>query len=255
MLNMIQAEMFKLRLNKSFWVILLTSLVLSAVMHYLAITEWWQVYNTPFDAAGLSEMNGLSMFMAPLFFNLMIGTLAAFYISTDFGPSGVIKNQIISGKNRKLIYFAKYIVYSAAAVVIAVLIPVVTGIILNIIMGNGGIFTFETITYLLGAYSLFSLQLLGYTAIISLLAIITEDSGKTIIFSILFTIVMYIVEKMPKSGIIERIYEYSIFQQFNQVLFPELGIESIMTGLAVGLITMAVLLFIGMIVFSKKEIK
>lgn len=255
MLNMIQAEMFKLRLNKSFWVILLTSLVLSAVMHYLAITEWWQVYNTPFDAAGLSEMNGLSMFMAPLFFNLMIGTLAAFYISTDFGPSGVIKNQIISGKNRKLIYFAKYIVYSAAAVVIAVLIPAVTGIILNIIMGNGGIFTFETITYLLGAYSLFSLQLLGYTAIISLLAIITEDSGKTIIFSILFTIGMYIVEKMPKSGIIERIYEYSIFQQFNQVLFPELGIESIMTGLAVGLITMAVLLFIGMIVFSKKEIK
>lgn len=255
MLNMIQAEMFKLRLNKSFWVILLTSLVLSAVMHYLAITEWWQVYNTPFDAAGLSEMNGLSMFMAPLFFNLMIGTLAAFYISTDFGPSGVIKNQIISGKNRKLIYFAKYIVYSAAAVVIAVLIPAVTGIILNIIMGNGGIFTFETITYLLGAYSLFSLQLLGYTAIISLLAIITEDSGKTIIFSILFTIVMYIVEKMPKSGIIERIYEYSIFQQFNQVLFPELEIESIMTGLAVGLITMAVLLFIGMIVFSKKEIK
>ena len=255
MLNMIQAEMFKLRLNKSFWVILLTSLVLSAVMHYLAITEWWRVYNTPFDAAGLSEMNGLSMFMAPLFFNLMIGTLAAFYISTDFGPSGVIKNQIISGKNRKLIYFAKYIVYSAAAVVIAVLIPAVTGIILNIIMGNGGIFTFETITYLLGAYSLFSLQLLGYTAIISLLAIITEDSGKTIIFSILFTIVMYIVEKMPKSGIIERIYEYSIFQQFNQVLFPELGIESIMTGLAVGLITMAVLLFIGMIVFSKKEIK
>ena len=252
---MIQAEMFKLRLNKSFWVIFLTSLVLSAVMHYLAITEWWQVYNTPFDAAGLSEMNGLSMFMAPLFFNLMIGTLAAFYISTDFGPSGVIKNQIISGKNRKLIYFAKYIVYSAAAVVIAVLIPAVTGIILNIIMGNGGIFTFETITYLLGAYSLFSLQLLGYTAIISLLAIITEDSGKTIIFSILFTIVMYIVEKMPKSGIIERIYEYSIFQQFNQVLFPELGIESIMTGLAVGLITMAVLLFIGMIVFSKKEIK
>ena len=255
MLNMIQAEMFKLRLNKSFWVILLTSLVLSAVMHYLAITEWWQVYNTPFDAAGLSEMNGLSMFMAPLFFNLMIGTLAAFYISTDFGPSGVIKNQIISGKNRKLIYFAKYIVYSAAAVVIAVLIPAVTGIILNIIMGNGGIFTFETITYLLGAYSLFSLQVLGYTAIISLLAVITEDSGKTIIFSILFTIVMYIVEKMPKSGIIERIYEYSIFQQFNQVLFPELGIESIMTGLAVGLITMAVLLFIGMIVFSKKEIK
>src|SRR5699024_11601706 len=98
-------------------------------------------------------MNGLSMFMAPLFFNLMIGTLAAFYISTDFGPSGVIKNQIISGKNRKLIYFAKYIVYSAAAVVIAVLIPAVTGIILNIILGNGGIFPFETITYLLGARS------------------------------------------------------------------------------------------------------
>lgn len=253
--NMLQAEIFKLKLNKSFWVILLTSVALNGLLHYLSITEWWQVYNTPFAAAGLSEMNGLSMFIAPLFFNLMIGTLAAFYISTEFGTSGVIKNQIISGKNRKLIYFAKYIVYTAASILIVVIVPTVTGIVLNFLMGNGDIFTLEMVMYLLGAFSLFSLQLSGFTAIITLLAIITEDSGKTIIFSILFTLVMYVIEKMPRSGITEVMYDYSIFQQFNRVLFPELGTPDIVTGLAVGIITILVLLFIGMYVFSRKEIK
>lgn len=253
--NILQAEIFKLKLNKSFWVILLTSVALNGLLHYLLITEWWQVYNTPFDAAGLSKMNGLSMFIAPLFFNLMIGTLAAFYISTEFGTSGVIKNQIISGQNRKLIYFGKYIVYTTASILIVVIAPTVTGIVMNFLMGNGDIFTLETVMYLFGGFSLFSLQLSGFTAIITLLAIITEDSGKTIIFSILFTLVMYVIEKMPRSGIIEVMYDYSIFQQFNLVLFPELGTRDIVTGLAVGIITIFVLLFVGIYVFSRKEIK
>lgn len=253
--NLLQAEFFKLKHNKSFWSILITSTVLSSMMHYLVISEWWMLSNTAFNRAGLDEMNALSMFIVPLFFNLMAGTLAAFYISTEFGSSGVIKNQIISGKNRPFIYLAKYIVFTVASAVITVIIPVVSGIILNVILGNGDIFNAESLMYLLSAFGLFTLQFSGYTAMITLLAVLTEDSGKTIIFSVVFTLIMFVLEKLPISNITDIIYDYSIFQQFSSVMNPDITAGNITAAITVGTVTIIIMLLIGTYVFSKKEIK
>lgn len=255
MYNTLRTELYKLKLNRAFWLILLLSIVLNSLMHYLAISGWWQIYNTPYDAAGLSEMNGMSMFMTPLFFNLMIGTLAAFFTSTEFSATGVIKNQIISGQSRKIIYFSKYFVYTLASLLIVVITPLVTGIIINILLGNIHVFTLDSLAYLLTSSSLYVLQLTAYTAIITLLAIVTNDSGKTIIFSILFTIIMYVVEKVPIFDFVELVYDYSIFQQFNLVLFPDLDTSSLITSLIVGFVYLFAFLILGMFVFSKKEIK
>lgn len=78
MTNLIRAEMYKLQRNKTFWVILLTVTGLSALLHYLVLIGWWQMQGTSFDAAGLSELNALSTFTVPLFFNLIVSTLAGF---------------------------------------------------------------------------------------------------------------------------------------------------------------------------------
>lgn len=252
--NLLQAEIFKLRHNKSFWSILIVSLGLSSLMHYLVITGWWMLTNTPFETMGIPEMNALSMFILPLFFNLMTGTLAAFYISTEFDSSGVIKNQIISGKNRSLIYLAKYLVFTAAATVITVIIPVGTGLILNLLM-NAGIFDGNSMMYLLKAFGLFTLQLAGYTAIVTLIAILTGDSGRTIIFTIVFTLIMFVIEKMPMSDIITAIYDYSVFRQFSIVMNPEMTSGDIIAAVVIGVISTAVMLVIGMYIFNKKEIK
>ncbi|WP_411843868.1 ABC transporter permease [Salinicoccus sp. HZC-1] len=253
--NLMRAELFKLRHNKSFWTILLFSVGLSALLHYLVITDWWMMQNTPFDAAGLSDFNALSMFVIPLYFNLMTGTLAAFFISTEFGNSGVIKNQIISGKNRSLIYLAKYIVYTLGAVIIAVLLPLLVGVMLNLVMGNGDIFNGETVTYLVRAYLLFILQFAGYAAFITLLAILTEDSGKTIILSVLFTIILFTIEKMPMPAFVDFLYDHSVFQQFNLVLAPEMSAGGIVEAVIVGLLTIIVMLLVGIFAFNRKEIK
>lgn len=252
--NLLQAEIFKLRHSKSFWAILIISSGLSSLMHYLVITEWWILTNTPFEAAGIAEMNALSMFIVPLFFNLMTGTLAAFYISTEFGSSGVIKNQIISGKSRSLIYLAKYLVFTSASIIITVIIPAGTGILLNLVL-NGGIFDGESMMYLLKAFGLFTLQMAGYTAIIVLIAVLTEDSGRTIIFTIVFTLIMFVIEKMPMSDIITGIYDYSVFRQFSIVMSPEMTSGQVVTAILVGIISTVLMLLIGIYVFSKKEIK
>lgn len=255
MSNLFKAELFKLKRNKSFWVLCLTITGLSALLHYLIIIDWWQTSGSAFDKVGLSELNALSTFTVPLLFNLIVSSLAGFFISTEFSQSGVIKNQVISGNKRSHIFMVKYLVFSLGAIVVAILIPLVTGIIEVIILGHGEILSFPNMLYLGRVLGLFTLQFLGYTAIIMLLAIITEDSGKTIIFSVLFTIVMYVVEKLPKSTFINMVYENSIFHQFSEVFKYSMTNGEIIKSIIIALVTIIIITMCGVFVFKRKELK
>ncbi len=83
----------------------------------------------------------------------------------------------------------------------------------------------------------------------------TEDSGKTIIFSILFTIVIFVVEKLPMSSVIEFLYKYSIFQQFSDVFTPIMTKGQMLTALIVGTVSLIFIVFCGIFIFNRKEIK
>ncbi|WP_026906407.1 ABC transporter permease [Paucisalibacillus globulus] len=255
MSNQIRVEWFKLQRNRTFWILLLTSTCISALLHYLVIIDWWQMGNTAFDSVDLSEMNALSTFTVPLFFNLIVGTLAAFFISNEFSQSSVIKNQIISGSKRSHIFLAKYLIFSLASIVVTILIPLIVGIIEVILLGYGEIFTPLNLLFLGRALGLFSLQFLGYTAILVLLAVITEDSGKTIIFSIVFTIIMFAVEKLMRLPIINMLYENSIFYQFSEVFKCSMTYSELIESILIAFVTIIILIWCGIYMFNKKEIK
>lgn len=255
MTNLIRTELYKLQRNKTFWV--LTGMItgISALLHYLIIIGWWQMEGTAFDSAGLSELNALSTFTVPLFFNLIVSTLAGFFISTEFSQSGVIKNQIISGNKRSHIFMAKFLVFSIGSFIVTILIPLVTAIILVILFGHGDILNSSNIMYVGRVFSLFTLQFLGYTAIMIVIAIITDDSGKTIIFSILFTIVMFAIEKLPRSTFINMMYEHSIFGQFSEVFKISMTNGEIVKSILIGVTTIIIITLCGVFIFKRKELK
>src|SRR5690625_5114121 len=89
--KLLRAETYKLKRNKTFWVLLITMIGLSSFLHYLIVSDWWFMSGTPFDQAGLSELNALSVFMTPLYFNFVVSTLAGYYISVEFSQTRVIK--------------------------------------------------------------------------------------------------------------------------------------------------------------------
>src|SRR5699024_3317360 len=126
MSNHMKAEWFKMQRNKTFWVLVLTSSGLSLMLHYLVISDWWQMYNTVFDDAGLSELNAMTTITHPIYFVLLVGTLAGFFISNEFSHSGVIKNQIISGSKRSHIFLSKYFLFTFGSIIITILIPFMT---------------------------------------------------------------------------------------------------------------------------------
>lgn len=255
MTNLLKAETYKLQRNKAYWVIFGIVGGISILMHLLILTDWWMISGTPFDSAGLSELNALSAFIVPLFFNLIVSSLAGFFISKEFSNSGVIRNQIISGNKRSHIFLAKYLVFSVGSITVTILIPLLTAIMLGFLFGQGEIFDADHFLYLGRAFGLFTLQFLGFTAIITLLAIITNDSGKTIIFSILFTIVMFVLEQFAAFSSIGMVFEYTIFQQFGEVFNYTMTNAEIIKASFIGIGTIIVILICSIIIFNKKEIK
>ncbi|MDA3129421.1 ABC transporter permease [Aliibacillus thermotolerans] len=255
MTNLIKAEMFKLQRNRTFWALIATVAGLSTFLHYLVIIDWWQMHGTVFDRAGLSELDALSTFTVPLFFNLIVSTLAGFFISIEFSNSGVIRNQIISGHKRSHIFIAKLLVFSLGSIIVTVLIPVITAIIIAILFGQGDGLSLTHAMYLGRAYGLFTLQFLAFASIIMLLAIITGDQGKTIILSILFTIAMFAVEKLSKPFFLEMVYENTIFYQFTEVFQLTMTNGEIMKSIIIGVLSCMMISLCGILVFNRKEIK
>lgn len=255
MINQIKVELFKLRRNRTFWVLQLVAFFLSALLHYLILIDWWKVNDSVFVRAGLGELSALSAFTTPLFFNLFVGTQAGFSISNEFLQSSVIKNQMMSGSKRRDIYLSKYLIFTLGAIIITIFIPLLTGILEVIFLGYGDILNVTNVLYLGRGFGLYVLQFLGYTAIIVLLAIATEDSGKTIIFSILLTIVMYGIEMVPNLPIIGTLYRNSIFFQFSEVFKFSMTNGEVAKSILIALLSFIIIFLCGIFVFNKKEIK
>lgn len=254
MTNLMKAEVFKLTRNTTFWILIGTVTGLSILLHCLVIMRWWLLSGTTFDQAGLSEFNALSLFTMPLYFNLIVSTLAGFYISTEFSQNGVIKNQMMSGNKRTNIFMAKYFVFSLGSFLVTILIPLVTAIIVVLLFGQGDVLNLTSLTYLGRAYSLFTLQFLSFTAIVLLFAIVTEDSGKTIIFSLLLSIMMFVIEKLITAPFIKILYENTFFYQFSEVFKNTMTNSEVIQSILIGGVSLIIILVGGILIFNRKEI-
>lgn len=254
MTNLFKAEFYKLQRNKTFWVLIATITGLSTLLHYLIIINWWQLSGTEFEKAGLSEVNALSVLILPLLFNLIVSSLAGFYISTEFSQGSVIKNQMISGNKRTQIYLAKYVTFSLGSIIVTILIPLLTAIIIVLLSGNGDILNFSNLIYLGRAFSLFTLQFLCFTALVLIMSIVTEDSGKTILFTLLISIVMFIIEKFVNFPFIKVLYEYTFFYQFSEVFKASMTNVEFVKSILVGVISLVFMIYWGIFIFNRKEI-
>lgn len=255
MTNLIKAEIYKLQRNKTFWVLAFTITAFSALLHCLILVEWWQLTGTEFNNAGLGEMNAFVGFTIPLFFNLIVSTLAGFYISTEFSQSGVIKNQIFSGNKRSTIILAKFLVFSLGSWVITIVIPLLTAMMGVYLFGHGDVFTSSSLLYLGRALGLFTLQFLSFTAIALWIAFVTEDSGKTILYTLLLSIVMFAIEKLISVPFIQTIYENTFFYQFSEVLKYSITTGEIVKAIVIGVLSLVIILSVSVYMFNKKEIK
>ncbi len=254
MVNLLRMELFKLSKNRVFWTLAIIATVVFALLHYLITIDWWQLSNRFVDA-GLELFSSFALATTPFYFLLFLSTLAGFFVANDF-TIGVIKNVVMSGNRRSVIFSAKLLIFALGSVILALVCPLLVIFGGKLLFGFGEMTDPSALGYFARAIGLFLLHLMAFIALLMLVALLVEDSGKTIIISVVLAVLISVADVMrPLPGFLETLYHYSIFHHLLDSFRIGMTFADVLQSLSVGIITILVLVFGGNLVFKRKEVK
>src|SRR5690625_331667 len=249
MSNLISSEWYKLKKDRSLWA-LTSLLILVSVLYPLLI-----LFGGGVEVVKVSDIyqltalggNDLVLRIAPCI-------LAGFFISSEYSI-GTMKSMAASGNSRLRIYFAKLIVYTIGAVMIALIFPVV-------MTGAGAIyFNFNDMPgfgYFVQTFGLTILYTSAFASIMTVFATIFTDTGKAtgvmIIFFLIFDSILYTLSDfIPLFEHVANNYVGKLFLDIVNVDAYNGG--EILQLVLVPIVTFAIFGIIGSMLFQKKEIK
>ncbi|MWC30219.1 ABC transporter permease [Paenibacillus sp. MMS18-CY102] len=249
MYNLIQAEWFKLRKDRSFRTIPL--LIIGAAV----LLSYFSVQNVGAGAFIISkfykaEVMGFNIEMIKLFPSI----LAGFFISGEYAM-GTMKSVASSGNIRMRLYWAKLAVFSIGAMIIALILPFVATGASSVISGFNSAPDWLFLAQTTGLYMLYAAS---FASIMAVISTIFTESGKAIGFLLMFFVffdeLLYVLSS--KLSFIEPIWNYSVFK-----LVLDLGSIRTLDGgqwftlLAVPVLTYVLFGLLGSWIFHRKEIK
>ncbi|ASK64199.1 hypothetical protein CFK37_19630 [Virgibacillus phasianinus] len=244
--NLMKAELFKLRRDRSFWtviIILFLSAIGWTVLEYLDhdpnLNSGMEVYLGSF--AG----NNYITKIAPCI-------LAGFFISSEYSI-GTMKSLTATGNSRMKIFWSKLFVFSFGSIIISLIFPIVATGTGTLLYGFGEMPKGIDATYFGQTLGLLILYAAAFSSIMALFAIMLTDSGKAIgfliIFFLLFDTLFYVLA--TKIAIVEPVFNHSVFKLFLEI--SQLEIET--KHVIVPVLTYIGFGILGSFVFRKKEIK
>ncbi|MFX3636074.1 MAG: ABC transporter permease [Candidatus Pristimantibacillus sp.] len=253
MYNLIRAELFKLRKDRAFRVLLLILAVVS-----LGYPLLYYFDNTSGGASQITGAEFLYDFITGNAYVIKFGVaiLAGFFIANEYS-TGVMKTIASSGNVRARLFAAKLIGFTIGAMAISLVFPIVSTIEASLLSGFGHLPEGVDTYFIPRAIGMTLLYAAGYASIGALFTSVLTDSGKTIGFSMIFflmidSVLIGIGTKIP---FFTTLYDYSIFK-----LIGSIGENNIVSGdlpalLLVPVLTYVVCGLLGILVYRRKEIK
>lgn len=251
MSNLVKSELFKLRKDRSFW-ILVIGLALSGAFYPMLIFFDDGTFNA--QAVSVNELYAYIALGGNNYITRLVPCiLAEFFISSEYSI-GTMKSIGASGNSRRRIYLAKLIVFSLGAVVISLVFPIFMTIAGSVFSGFNDM---PELSYIVRTIGLTILYALAFASIMSVAAIIFTDSGKTIAFLIpfLFLIDSILYALSQHFTLFETIFNYSAFKLSSDISKFNLSNGELIKLLVVPVLTYIFFALIGSVVFQKKEIK
>lgn len=253
MYNLLAAEFYKLRKNRSFWMMAITLTGLSLVYPLLYYYDY--AYNGGDHKSG-SEILIIFLSANHLVIKIIVALLAGLYISNEY-MTGVIKNIASSGNARVRLYGAKLISFMAGTAGISVVLPIVNMAMGTLMFGFGHLPDGSSEFYLLRVFVLTMLYSAAFASIGALLAAVCVDSGRTVGFSMVFFLAGDLALKALGSKVefAHTLYQYSIFKGIGDLNQPVIAGEEWNALLIVPIATIIGASVLGMLIFRRKDIK
>lgn len=247
--NLMKAEWFKLKKDRSLWTLII---ILTAVSLFYPLLI---VFDDGADSIKVMDFYQNTILQGNNYvIRLVPCILAGFFISSEYSI-GTMKTIAASGNSRFHLYFAKLIIYSIGAVLISLIFPVIFTGAASVALNFNGMPEFG---YFIGTIGLTILYAIAFASMMALFATIFTDSGKAIgfmlIFFIIFDSALYLLSSV--SPIFEVIFNYSVFKLFLDIVnYDTIHSAEMVKLIAVPVITFTAFGILGSILFYKKEIK
>lgn len=247
--NLMKAEWFKLRKDRSFWTLMLA--LSGAALLYTALVF--------IDEQGAVQHISVSLLYADALggngyiIRLVPVILAGFFISSEYS-AGTMKSIVASGNSRIRIYGAKLITFMLGAAILSLVFPL-------ILTAAGGIasgfYDMPDLGYVARTLALHMLYAASFASIMSMFAILFTDSGKTIGFLLLLFLLIDSILFMisQKAAWFEPIFLYSVFNLFSEVGKGNIASDQWFSILVVPVLTCIGMWLLGSYIFTRKEIK
>ncbi|MBW7454924.1 ABC transporter permease [Paenibacillus sepulcri] len=252
MSNLIMAELFKLRKDRAFRMLVYLLLFIAAAYPIIIYID---------NQSDGGVVHGADFFLESMAGNTYIikfGTaiLAGFFISSEYS-TGVMKTIASSGSSRIRIFIAKLFGFTVGTLVISIIFPIVSTLITTVLSGFGELPAEAAAGYIPGTIGLMLLYAAAFAAIAALFATIFTDSGKTIGF--LIFLFLMIDSILPGLGqyvhFLGTIYDYSVFKLLLEITKFHFGSGELLEILLVPVLTIAAFGLLGVLVYRRKEIK
>lgn len=253
MYNLIRAEFYKLRKNRSYWIMLIALTGLSLVYPILYYYDY--SYNGGMQKTG-AEILIIFLSANHLIVKMTIALLAGFYICEEYA-TGVMKLMASSGNSRVRLYWAKLIGFTFGAMAVSAILPAASSAMGTSLFGFGHLPDGNSEFYLLRVFGLTMLYTAAYASIGALFAAVFMDGGKTVGFLMGFFIFGDLALKALGSKVewLQTIYDYSIFKGVSVLFQPSIGSGEWGSLVLVPIVTFIAAAVLGILVFRKKDIK
>ncbi|WP_129691138.1 ABC transporter permease [Gottfriedia acidiceleris] len=246
--NLLKTELYKLKNDRSFRTLLFILILFSLLYPFttnidsaskLSLDEYY-TYNI------LSINNDIIKLLPCIF--------AGFFITSEYS-NGTMKSIVSSGNSRLRIYFSKLTMFSIGSAIILLILPIFMSTTAALHFDFNGptdwMFIFKT-------YGLITIYGAAFASVMTIIATIFTDNGKTIGFLLMFfalinSLLSFIGSKLT---FLQTIIKNSVFMQFPKIYkVNQLDHSEVFTLILVPILTFIVLGILGSFIFRKKEIK
>lgn len=187
---------------------------------------------------------------------IMMAVLIGIMVASEYS-SGTIKNILAYGKKREYYYISKFLACTLGYIIILGILVSISTIGGSILFGWGEPFTLSEALIIIKVFLAALAVGMGTTAILMLIATLVKSNGSTIGIGIvgLSVVPMVITLFYGRFDWFDKIYEATIFYNWQVVLSRSANGCEIFNAALIGLVTMIIVNAIGIILFKKQDIK
>lgn len=250
MINLIYAEIYKLKRQK------LMAVLLAVVIAISAFSAFSEINLISPSGIALYGKESFANAFQDIFMLFITAVFAGFYIGSDF-TNRTIQEELSRGHKRFDVIASKAVVFSIGAAFIMLLYPFTVCMIHTVKFGWGEPFRMSSFLYLCRTALLGTVLNMGTASIYVCLAFLCRDIPKTICACLAFPVVFSAASSTlgKQLPILGRLFDYSTLSQLKYIAGDTVSISVLMPVILSSCITIAIALTLSHSFFSNAEIR